>query len=108
MTISKKQLTQHLINQGHLTDQGLTRQARQRPCPRCRNPAIAGININGKDTWLDPQPIDAPTELRLLLDGQTTYSIHAQRDIVPRDKHWIRAYPPGHPHRPTHQQHHCA
>lgn len=107
MTTSRKQVTHHLQTQGHITEQGLTRKAKPRTCPRCRQQCIAGININGRDTWLNPEPINAATELQLLLNDQTTYSIWAGTQIVPRNQHWIRAYPPGDPHRPTHQAHHC-
>lgn len=105
--MNREQLTNHLIKTGHLSEHSLSRTARPKTCPKCRQACIAGIDIYGLDTWLHPQPIDTQTELRLLLQGITTYSIFAKRDIIRRDKHWIRAYPPGHPTRPTHQPHHC-
>jgi hypothetical protein len=42
-----------LVDKGVLSEAGLTRNAGIRTCRKCRTNCLAGIDINGLDTWTD-------------------------------------------------------
>lgn len=71
-------LTQHLIAAGYLTETGLTRRARLRPCPRCTQLILAGLD----DDWAalearaDPHPLNPLGEALTHLAGHHTYALH--------------------------------
>ena len=96
-----------LVNKGVLSEHGLTRNAEIRTCRTCRTQCLAGIAITGIDTWTDPSELHTTGELEALLDGRQTLSLYAGRQLVPRDKHWIKAYPAGRSQRPTFATHRC-
>ncbi len=101
-------LRRQLVDTGHLTDDGLTRSARLRRCPRCRRPVLAGIDNNGLDAWADPAPLDADGEARALLDGRHTWDLFARTDLVFRTSMSIRHRPAGSdPDRPVLAMHAC-
>jgi len=107
MTEQAKWLRSMLVDKGVLSESGLTRNAGIRTCRTCRQHCLAGIAITGLDTWLEPQQLHPAGELQALLDCRKTYSLYAGKQLVPRDRHWIRDYPAGHPKRPTFATHTC-
>jgi len=96
-----------LVEKGVLSEAGLTRNAGIRTCRTCRQHCLAGIAITGLDTWLDPNPLLPPGELHALLDYRQTFNLYAGKQLIPRDRHLIRAYPAGNPQRPTFATHTC-
>ena len=104
---SSRWITTMLVEKGVLSESGLTRNAGIRTCRTCRTNCLAGIDINGRDTWLDPQQLHTAGELHALLDCRKTYSLYAGKQLVPRDHHWIKCYPAGHKQRPTFATHTC-
>jgi len=100
-------LTAMLINKGVMSESGFTRNAGIRTCRTCHQHCLAGIDINGRDTWLDPQPLHQYGELQALLDCRRTFNLYAGKQLMPRDRHLIAAYPAGHKQRPTFATHTC-
>ena len=90
-----------LIDKGVLSEAGLTRNAGIRTCRTCRTRCLAGIAITGLDTWLDPN------QLHPLLDNRPTFNLYAGKQLMPRDRHLMAAYPAGHKQRPTFAAHRC-
>lgn len=107
MTEQAQWLESMLVGKGVLSEAGLSRNAGIRACRKCRQACLAAIDCDGLDAWLDPVPIHAAGELLALLDGRRTYSLHAGREVVRRDRHWIRAYPAGAGQRPAFAAHRC-
>ena len=107
MVMTSQWLRSMLIDKGVLSEAGLSRNAGIRTCRTCRTSCLAGIAINGLDTWLDPRQLHPAGELQSLLDGRPTFSLYAGKQLVPRDRHWISNYPAGHPQRPTFATHTC-
>ena len=107
MTDQSQWIRSMLIDKGVLSEAGLTRNAGIRTCRTCRHHCLAGIAITGLDTWLDPQPLHPAGELHALLDCRRTFSLYAGKQLVPRDRHWIKSYPAGHAKRPTFATHTC-
>lgn len=76
---------QHLIDQGHISHDGLTHRPTHRHCQSgCGLLLLAAINDTGQNTWLDPWPITPASELHALLTGRSTYTV-CERELVPRD-----------------------
>ncbi len=96
-----------LVDKGVLSESGLTRNAGIRTCRTCRAQCLAGIAITGLDAWADLGQLHAAGELAALLAGRPTLSLFAGRQLVPRDRHWIRAYPAGAGSRPAYAAHRC-
>jgi hypothetical protein len=96
-----------LVEKGVLSEAGLSRNAGIRTCRTCKQHCLAGIAITGLDTWTDPQQLHTAGELYALLDNRQTFSLYAGRQLVPRDRHWIKSYPAGHKQRPTFATHTC-
>jgi hypothetical protein len=72
--------------------------------------ALDGAGLAGSlDVVLDPDPIPDPmAELGAVLDGRTTYTVHANGDTHHRHPLVIRARPAGHtPRQQVHQSHRC-
>ena len=105
--MTSRWLTAMLVEKGVLSEAGLTRNAGIRTCRTCRQHCLAGIAITGLDTWTDTQQLHPAGELQSLLDNRPTFSLYASRQLVPRDRHWIRCYPAGHKQRPTFATHRC-
>ena len=96
-----------LIDKGVLSEAGLTRNAGIRTCRTCRTSCLAGIAITGLDTWLDPHQLHTAGELQALLDGRRTFNLYAGKQLMPRDRHLMAAYPAGYKQRPTFAAHRC-
>lgn len=63
-----------LINQGVMTETGLTAKARHRHCKRgCGLVLLAGTWL-GLEAWCDPWPITTKGELDALMAGRHTYT----------------------------------
>jgi hypothetical protein len=107
LPLSSQWLRSMLIDKGILSEAGLSRNAGIRTCRTCRQHCLAGIAITGLDTWLDTHQLHSDGELHALLDGRPTFSLYAGKQLVPRDRHWIRCYPAGHAKRPTFAAHRC-
>lgn len=107
MTEQAQWLHSMLVGKGVISEAGLSRHAGLRTCRRCRRACLAAIDSDGLDAWLHPDSIHAAGELLALLDGRVTYSLFAGREIVRRDRHWIRAYPAGVGPRPAFAVHQC-
>jgi len=105
--MTSRWLTAMLIEKGVLSEAGLTRNAGIRTCRTCRQHCLAGIAITGLDTWLHPQQLHTAGELQALLNNRPTFSLYAGKQLVPRDRHWIKSYPAGHAKRPTFTTHTC-
>ena len=101
MTEQAQWLQSMLVDKGVMSEAGLSRNAGIRACRKCRRACLAAIDSSGLDAWLHPAPIHAAGELLALLDGRITYSLFAGREVVRRDRHWIRAYPAGAGPRPA-------
>lgn len=72
----------------------------QRPCAHCGRltlHALDGAGTPGSlDVVLDPEPLDSPmAELGAVLDGRTTFTVHANGDTHHRHPLVIRARPAG-------------
>ena len=107
MTEQAQWIKSMLIDKGVLSETGLTRNAGIRTCRKCRTNCLAGIDINGLDTWTDPQQLHPAGELQALLDNRRTYNLYAGKQLMPRDRHLMAAYPAGHKQRPTFAAHRC-
>ena len=107
MVMTSQWLRSMLHDKGVLSETGLTRNAGLRTCRTCRQHCLAGIAITGLDTWLDPRQLHPVGELQALLDNRRTFNLYAGKQLVPRDRHLIAAYPAGHPQRPTFATHTC-
>lgn len=105
--MTSRWLTTMLIDKGVMSESGLTRNAGIRTCRTCHQHCLAGIDINGRDTWLEPQPLHPAGELQALLDCRRTFNLYAGKQLMPRDRHLMAAYPAGHKHRPTFATHTC-
>jgi len=96
-----------LVDKGAMPESGLTRNAGIRTCRDCRARCLAGIDRDGLDAWADLGRLHAAGELAALLAGRPTLSLFAGRQLVARDRHWIRAYPAGSGPRPAYAVHRC-
>lgn len=67
----------HLIRAGHLTESGLSRRARPRPCPHCCAWTIAGLDADvcALETHVDPSPLTPLGEMLALLDHRPTFEL---------------------------------
>lgn len=91
-------LFEHLVRSGHLTESGLSRRARLRPCPTCPHTVLAGLDdvICAVEVAADPLPLSELGEAVVLLQGRRTF--HLRREgggwvLDPRDRHDIAAKP---------------
>ena len=107
MPSSSQWLRTMLVDKGVLSEAGLSRNAGIRTCRTCRQHCLAGIDINGLDTWTDPQQLHPAGELQALLDNRRTFNLYAGKQLIPRDRHLMAAYPAGHKQRPTFAAHRC-
>ncbi len=105
--MTSRWLATMLIDKGVMSESGLTRNAGIRTCRTCHQHCLAGIDINGRDTWLDPQQLHPAGELQALLDDRRTFNLYAGKHLMPRDRHLMAAYPAGHKQRPTFAAHRC-
>jgi hypothetical protein len=76
--MNPRQLKEHLIRAGHLTESGLTRAARIRPCPDCHADTLAGLDEDrcALESAVDPVPLGTLGEAVALLQGRNTLAVH--------------------------------
>jgi hypothetical protein len=90
----------HLITRGILTETGLSRRARPRPCPNCGTWTIAGLDDDtcAFETYADPQPLTPIGEVLATLARRRTYElIHVggRYELNPRSSRRITYAPAG-------------
>ncbi len=90
-------LRDHLIATGHLTETGLTRQAKLRPCT-CKNLVLAGLDSDtcALEITCDPEPLSPLGEAIALLEHRRTLDLRRSGRgwiLDWRDRHAITAAP---------------
>lgn len=116
-------LRDHLVASGHMTETGLTRRARLRPCPghiktpvdrrRCPALVLAGLDDDkcALEARADPTPLSPLGEALAVVEGRITYTLRREGPgwvLDSRDHHAIDHAPAG--SRPRHdvvRQHRC-
>jgi hypothetical protein len=90
-------LTEMLIDQGRLSESGLTRRTRLRTHRPCSVLTVAGFDSDraALDAWCDPHPLTNAGEVEALLDDRWTYELVGQR-LERRDRWNIPGHPPSH------------
>lgn len=93
-------LKQLLIDNGSMTETGITRAAKPRRCKQCNQPIIVGLNDDqcAFETHADPQPLSALGEAIALLEGRTTIALANEGGrwvLHRRDDFQIRGRPAG-------------
>lgn len=80
-------VVRHLIAQGHLDPNGVSRHARPRTCPKCHRLVIVGLDHDRSAlvATVDPQPLAPQGELAALFDGKRTYALRANGDAYTVD-----------------------
>lgn len=96
----KPSLKEHLIRAGHLTETGLTRRARLRPCRRCGADTLVGLDADqcAFERHVDPEPLSALGEVLAVLEGRKTFNLARQGVgyvLHPRPSRYIAANPAG-------------
>jgi hypothetical protein len=82
-------------------------------CRRCGTDTISGLTGNGRavalDVTVDATPLDPPGELRALMAGCATWTLHTVADeLHPRPPSVIRSRPAGtRPRQTVHPTHWC-
>lgn len=93
-----------LIADGVMSEDRLTRTAKPRRCPTCRQMILAAIDDLGFDAWADPRPVTPLGELQALTSGRRTWS-HTMGGLDARDAPFI-AYLPA-DRLDVHGEHRC-
>ena len=75
MSTPWKRVRDHLVNDGAMTEQGVTRTPNPRHCRDCGRAVIAAIDANGFETAVEPTPTTPAGELGVLLAGGRTYAL---------------------------------
>lgn len=101
----KDHVRQHLINDGVLTEQNVTRTPRQRHCRHCGRVVIAAITDLGFEIAVEPMATTPAGELTALMNGGETYALLDHGELVWRSQHRI-AYATPNKER-THAMHEC-
>lgn len=72
-------LTEHLVNSGHITANGISRRARIRSCRTCRHPVLAGLDadICALPAIVDPHPLTGLGEMLACLEHRLTYELRS-------------------------------
>jgi hypothetical protein len=96
-----------LIDQGRLSETGLTRRARIRTHKPCHLPTLAGYDADtcALDTWCDLAELTLAGEVHALLAGRTTYELTTER-LYRRDRWTITGRPAGRM-TPVFAEHRC-
>lgn len=89
MTTPWRVIQQSLINQGVMTEQGVTRTPRQRHCSGCGRVVVAAITDLGFEVAVDPLPLTIEGELDALVAGRETYALLDHGELVWRNHHRI-------------------
>lgn len=85
------------------------RAAKPNTCRRCGKPVLAGPDddIAALPAAVDPQPVDAATELLALSDGRASYNLIGG-ELCYRTQQWhVRYAPAGVSPHPVHLEHRC-
>lgn len=83
-------LVDALIRTGRLTETGLSRRARPRPCPRCGTWTIAGLDADrcALEAHCDPTPLTALGEVIALASGRRTLELVRTRGRLELEQRW--------------------
>ena len=100
----KDHVRQHLINDGVLTEQNVTRTPKQRHCRDCGRVVIAAITDLGFEVAVEPSATTTLGELTTLMNGGETYAQVAGQ-LVWRSSHRINYRSPD--EEQTHAMHEC-
>ena len=101
----KDHVRQHLISEGVLTEQNVTRTPKPRHCRDCGRSVIAAITDLGFEVAVEPAPTTPAGELDVLMNGGETYALLDHGELVWRSQHRI-AYATPNKER-THAMHEC-
>lgn len=85
----KDHVRQHLISEGVLTEQNVTRTPKQRHCRDCGRVVIAAITDLGFEVAVEPFPTTPAGELQVLMGGGETYWVADHGEMVWRSQHRI-------------------
>lgn len=102
----------HLIRNGTISPDGITRRAQPRRCPDCRAPLLIGLDADrcALRADVDPRPITALGELLAQLEGRRTYALNSNggRLVLDyRDAGRITHHPAGTGRFDVMAEHHC-
>ena len=75
MSTPWQRVRDQLINDGAMTEQGVTRTPKPRHCRDCGRAVIAAIDANGFEVAVEPTPTTPAGELGVLLAGGRTYAL---------------------------------
>lgn len=93
-------LIDRLIQAGNLTETGLSRRARPRPCLRCRTWTIAGLDADqcALEAHCDPTPLTPLGEVLALAQGRRTLELATTGGRLQLEQRWadhITGHPAG-------------
>lgn len=93
-------LRDHLIRTGRMTETGLSRRARIRPCPTCPLLILTGLDAEmcATEAACDPSPLSPLGEALALVEGRRTWALHSEAGrwvLDPRDSDQIASEPAG-------------
>lgn len=105
-------LIRHLVAAGHLTETGLSRRARPRPCPTCHTWTLTGLDddLCAFEATCDPAPLTTLGEALALIAGRRTLALRRTRGRLELDQRWadhIEAEPAGSPRLDVLATHTC-
>lgn len=89
MTTPWRVIQEHLINDGVMTEQGVTRTPKPRHCRDCGAAVIAAITDLGLEVAVHPTPTTPGGELGALMAGSATYALLDHGEMVHRDQYRI-------------------
>lgn len=83
-------LVDHLVHTGVMTETGLTRRARPRPCPHCSTWVITGLDADtlALEAACDPQPLNTLGEAMALVAGRRTLNLTRTRGRLELEQRW--------------------
>lgn len=99
-------LQQLLVDEGHVTETGLTRTPRHRPCRRCGQRTLAAIDDCGFDAITWGWPTTSVGELLAVIAGRHRWHVGFAGGLILRGPQTTKAKPPG--VVDVHVEHHCA
>lgn len=87
---ARPQVVDALIRTGRLTETGLSRRARPRPCARCGIWTIAGLDADrlALEAHCDPTPLTALGEVVALAAGRRTLELVRTRGRLELEQRW--------------------
>ena len=101
----KDHVRQHLISEGVLTEQNVTRTPKPRHCRDCGRVVIAAITDLGFEVSVEPYPTTTAGELDVLMGGGETFALLDHGEMVWRSQHRIGYASPD--KERTHARHEC-